>query len=469
MKRKLQYLLLGSIFLFVGCTKGPDFKTPDIVTTKTYLPKEEAMLLKKHITLGEKVQADWWRFFKSYKLDTLVEQTIKNNYDLASAKETLKEAKELVKATNATLLPQVSFGADIGRQKYGAALFGPSDFTIPPFSYYEAGLSASWTPDLFGAKKREIEREKALQAYQMHEVDVLYITLIGNTASVALDIASLKAQMLTCKQIIQEDKDILALIEKSYRLGEAPQMDVLNAKSRLNGDKEMLPPLEQSLSQSSHELAILLGKTPSEFKMPDLDFEDFTLPQKIPLQLPSTLLEKRPDILAARSSLHVSSAAVGIAEANRYPNLTLSANMMIEALKPENIFNITNNAWAIAGELSAPIFDGGTLKAQENAAKYAYTASLFQYRQTILVAFRQVADTLTALAHDEEEIALAKDSLDTQEESLNIMSKSYETGTVGLLQVYNSRRKKAEAELDFIHVKQQRYLDYVRMFVMLGG
>ena len=469
MKIKLQYLLLGSALVFFGCTQGPDFKAPHEIQTKTYLPKQEEILFKKHVELGKKVQADWRKFFQSKGLNTLLEQTIKNNYDLASAKETLKQAKELVKAKDGALLPQVSLGADAGRQKYGTALFGPSDFTIPPFSYYEAGLSASWKPDIFGSKKREIERQKALQTYQMHEVDVLYITLIGNTASTALDVASLKAQILTCKEIIQEDKNILALVKKSYRLGQASQMDVLNAQSRLDDDKTALPSLEQSLSQSSHELAILVGKTPSEFKMPNLDFDDFTFPQKILLRLPSTLLENRPDILAARSSLHVSSAAVGVAEANRYPNLTLSANMMMEALKPENIFNISNNAWAIAAELSAPIFDGGTLKAQENAAKHAYTASLFQYRQTILIAFRQVADALTALAHDDEETTLLKESLNTRENALHVVSKSYEIGTVGLLQVYDAQRKKAKVQLEFLHVRQQRYLDYIRLFVVLGG
>lgn len=466
---KIRNLLIGTALVFFGCSQGPNYETPTTSKTKTYLEKNEQILLKQHVTLAKKIETDWWKFLKSEELNTLIAQSIKNNYDLASAKETLEQAKEAVNAKNGALFPQLSASATAGRQKYGVALFGPSDFKIPPFSYYIAGLSASWTLDVFGAKKREVERQKALEKYQMYKVNVFYIALTGNTASAALDIASLKSEILTYKKIIQEDKNILALVEKSHQLGEAPQMDVLNARTRLNNDEMMLPSLKQSLSKSYHTLAILLGKSPSQWKLPNLDFDDFSLPKKIPLQLPSELVKNRPDILAAESSLHASSAAVGVAEANRYPSLTLSANMMMEALKPENIFNITNNAWAIAAQLSAPVFDGGTLKAEENAAKHAYKASLFQYRQTILVAFREVADTLTALAHDDEEIAVVKDSLVTAEESWNITRKSYEAGAVSLLQMHDSKRNVQKAKLDLIRTKQHRFLDYIRLFVVLGG
>ena len=462
-------LLLVSTLMLFGCTQGPDFKAPAVPQTKSYLSKDELSLLNQKIELGKKIQTQWWEFFQSKELNTLIEQTVKNNYDLTAAKETLEQAKEAVKAKDGSFLPQISAGVTAGRQQYGVATFGLSDFKIPPFSYYEAGLSASWSPDIFGGQKRERELQKALEKYQMHEVDALYITLTGNTASLALNIASLQAEILTCKEIIKEDKEILRLVERSHNLGEASKIDVLNARRQLDADEAMLPPLKQNLSINNHALSILTGNKPADWIAPDLDFHNFSLPQKIPLVIPSELVKNRPDILAAQANLHAASAAVGIATANFYPKLTLSANMLLEALEPKNLFNLSNNAWSLAAGLATPIFNGGTLTAQKHEAQHAYKASLAQYQQTILVAFKEVADALTSLAHDDEEISVLKDALSTANASLNITRASYQAGTVSLLEIDKAQQEAARAQLNIIYMEHQRYLDYIRLFVVLGG
>jgi NodT family efflux transporter outer membrane factor (OMF) lipoprotein len=460
---------LGVLVLLSACSVGPNFKTPAPPRVDAYTSKNDAVPLAKRIELGKRIETDWWALFASKALNGVVRQVVDNNNDLTSAKETLAQAEEAVKAESGSLLPQASLGAIAGRQKYGAALFGPANFSIPPFTYYELGPSVSWTPDFFGGEHRAVERQQALANYQAHEVDAMYVTLTGDTVAAALDMAAANAEMAALGKVIAEDETIRQLVQSAYEAGSATKMDILSAQSQLNSDQAMLPSLKQRLSISRHALSIFVGKAPANWVPPDFQLSDFTLPQALPVSLPAELVKKRPDILAAEANLHAASAGVGVATANLYPQLTLSANMMQEALTPAGIFSLTNNAWSLAAGLSAPIFNGGTLSAQKRGAEHAYQASLAQYRQTILVAFRQVADALTSLAHDDEEIVTMTNAVNTASASLDLSRASYQAGAIGLLQTQDAQRTEAKAQLDMIRAQHERDLDCVRLFVALGG
>lgn len=462
-------LLLGTLLLLSACSSGPNFKTPAPPKADAYTSKDEAVPLKQRIALGKQIETEWWALFASEALNSIIQQAVENNYDLASARETLAQAEEAVQAESGRLLPQASLGVATGRQKYGVALFGPSNFNIPPFSYYTAGPSVSWTLDLFGGGQRAVERQQALANYQAHETDAIYITLTGDTVAVALEMASANAEIAATERIVAVDEKTLALVHASYAAGAATKVDILSAQNQLIADQAMLPPMEQRASVSRHALSILVGKAPADWTPPSLGFNNFTLPQELPVSLPSELVRKRPDILAAEADLHAASAAIGVATANLYPQLTLSANLMQEALTPAGIFSAVNNAWSLAAGLTAPIFNGGTLTAQKREAEHAYQASLAQYRQTILVAFRQVADALTAQAHDDEEVAFMNNAINTASTTLELASASYQAGAIGLLQVQDAQRAMAKAQLDNIRAHHQRYLDCVRLFVALGG
>ena len=333
---------------------------------------------------------------------------------------------------------------------------------------YRYLLIISWLPDLFGGGRRAVERQQALANYQVHELDAVYIALTGDTASAALEIASANAEIAAVKSMIAEDQKALALVQESYAAGASTKMDVLDIKFQLNIDQAILPPLEQHLSVSRHALSIYLGKVPANWTPPHIEFNDLVLPNKIPVSLPSDLVKERPDILAAEADLHAASAAIGVATANQYPQLTLTANMMQEALTPAGIFRAAGNAWSLASGLTAPIFDGGELTAEKRAAEHAYQASLAQYQQTIIVAFKQVADALTSLAHDDEEVAIRNNALDNAKVSLDLMRSSYRAGSIGLLPVQNAQHALAKAQLDIVEAQNQRFLDCVRLFVALG-
>ncbi len=452
-----------------GCTVGPDYKTPVVPVVKTYNAKDEILPTEQHIAIGKQIQSDWWTLFTSQSLNEVIKQAIADNYEITTAKETLVAAQESLKAEQGNLFPQVSLDATAGNQKYGVALFGPINFMIPPFTYYEVGPSLSWTPDLFGKTRRSVERQKALAEYQADELDVAYITLTSDVVKEVLMIAATKAEIEAAEQIFVEDEKNLVLVQKAFWAGADTKVDILSSKSQLQSDKTLLPPLQQQLSIARHELAILLGKAPANWIPPDFELKDFALPKELPVSLPSELVRKRPDILAAEANLHAASAAVGIATANLYPSITLTGNTLQEALTPGALFNASSNAWSVAGTLSAPLFEGGKLTAEKRQAEHAYRATLAQYQQTILYAFGQVADTLTALQHDGEFIAAQQKAFDAANASLILARKSYQAGNANLLQIQDAERESAKARLDLIKAQSQRLIDTATLFAVLGG
>lgn len=466
----IRYLSIGLVIslLLSACSVGPNFNTPTTPTLEQYTSNDETHTLHQAITMGKSTEDSWWNIFSSPTLNQLIQNAIAKNYELTAAKETLAQAQEAVNAESGNLLPQAAMNGAVGRQKYGAALFGPANFNIPPFTYYELGPSISWTPDLFGGGKRALERQQALAAYQAHELDATLAALTGDAVATAMDIAATHAEINAQHILIAEDKKTSALVHAAYQAGSATKENIFDARNQFNTDLSRLPLLQQRLSISRHALSILAGDTP-DAPTPDFKGHDFSFPATLPITLPSELVKNRPDILAAESNLHAASAAIGVATANLYPQITLSANMMQEALTPAGIFNVASNAWALASGFSAPIFNGGALHAEKRSAIHAYQAALAQYRQTILIAFQQVADALTAVSNDNELVTLMQNTLHTAIDSYTLSQASYQAGAIGLLQLQDIARAQATAQLALIQAQHQRNIDTVRLFIALGG
>ena len=443
-----------------ACSVGPDFRRPDPPATQTYTPE---------IVLGQRIETEWGGLFASPPLQALIRQAMADNHDMAAARQTLAQAEATVQAYRGSLMPQASLDALAGRQKYGVALFGPSNFMIPPFTYYEAGPSLSWTVDLFGGGQRRVERQQALADYQGHELEAMVVVLSGNVVSQAVSLAAVNAEIIALQRMLASDEKTLALTRAAFADGAANRMDILGAESRQMADRALLPPLKQRASLSAHTLSVLVGKAPADWSPPPLDFDLLTLPENLPVSLPSELVRKRPDILAAEANLHAASASVGVATANLYPSLTLSADMLQEALMPSRLFYGASNAWALAAGVSAPIFNGGLLSAEKRGAEHAYQAALAQYEGTVVRAFSQVADALTALAHDADLLDALRVSLVTAQASLDLAQKSYAAGNIGLLEVEAARRDAAQAQLHLTEVRSQQLVDATQLFVALGG
>ena len=462
--------MLFSILALSACTVGPNFKSPPPPDTPGYTaPGDAPPPADQRIILGAAIEGDWWAQFHSTALDELVKLALENNQDIAAARARVAQAQEQVNAAHAALLPSVTFGTTVGRQKYGKALFGPLDFVIPPFTYYTLGPSVSVPLDPFGANKRALEERAAYEDYQKDQLGAAYLSLTANIATQALTAAAARAQLDVANDIIANDQRNVDLVQTALNDGLATRTQLLTAQTQLASDKTLLPQLRQEESTARHALAILVGKQPAEWAPPALTLSDFTLPAEIPASLPSELVHRRPDIQAAEAQLHAASAAIGVATANLYPNVTLAGTLTQQALTPGNLFQGAAAAWSIAANLTAPLYDAGKLRAEQRAAVDGYQASLADYRQVILRSFAEVADGMQALANDTEQFNSQAAAAQTAEAARDLVRRSYTVGNSGILDVLDAERSTAQAQLGLSRAQAQRLIDTARLYMSLGG
>jgi NodT family efflux transporter outer membrane factor (OMF) lipoprotein len=227
--------------------------------------------------------------------------------------------------------------------------------------------------------------------------------------------------------------------------------------------------LRTQLAQQQHRLAVLAGRFPSEAAAATFDLADLQLPQELPLSLPSALVAQRPDVLQAQANLHAASAQVGVAIANRLPNLTLSADAGSTALAIGQLFKSGTGFWGLGAELAAPVFEGGSLKHQERAAKAAYTQAAEQYRSTVLAAFEDVADTLTALQQDAQALRAAAAADKAARVTLDLSQRQWKDGYAGYLAVLGAEQAALQARIGLVQAQASRYADTVALFQALGG
>jgi NodT family efflux transporter outer membrane factor (OMF) lipoprotein len=472
---RLRALLICMISAFAlgGCALGPDFKRPDApheerYTAETLRSESPDSDVTQRIVVGAPLSRDWWQMFQSAALDDVVKRALAGNRTLVAAASTLAQSQELAAAQAGTLAPQVGVTAGIGRQKYGAEFLGTLP-KPPPFSYFAVGATVSYALDYTGGIARSVEQQYALADYQRQQLDAAYLAVTGNAVMLALKVASIKTQMATVDAILDRDRENLRLVQEAFDAGSVSRLDIVSAQSQLASDTTLLPPMRQELSVNRHALAIILGQAPASVNLPEFELAQLSLPRSLPVSVPSELAHRRPDILAAEAQLHAATAAVGVANANLYPHINLTAGAGQQSIDLAHLFDRASNVWNIAGALVAPVLDGGTLRAEQRAAVDAMHASAANYEQTVLVAFGQVADSLQALDHDTEQMDAQAHAQDSARENVDLTRKSYNEGNVGVLQVLDAERLYQQARLGFVRADAQRYIDTVQLFLALGG
>lgn len=471
MSRRAPWICAGAwAVLQSACTVGPNFQAPQPPQVSGYAaPGDTPLPSDQRISLGARIEGDWWSQFHCDALDSLIREALEHNQDIAAARARVAQAQEEVNAARATLLPSVTLGATAGRQKYGKALFGPLDFVIPPFTYYTVGPSISAPLDLFGRNKRALEERGAYDDYQKDQLSAAWLALTANIAVQALTAAAARAELDVVQDIIADDQRNVALVQTALDDGLATRTQLLTAQTQLATDKTLLPPLRQEESTARHALAILLGKQPTQWTAPQLTLSDFTLPSEIPASVPAELVHRRPDILAAEAQLHAASAAIGVATANLYPNITLTGTLTQQALTPGNLFQGAAAAWSIAANLTAPLYDAGRLRAEQRAAVDGYQAALADYRQVILRSFGEVADGMQALSNDDEQFNSQATAAQTAASARDLVRRSFTVGNSGILDVLDAERSTAQAQLGLARAKAQRLIDTARLYIALGG
>jgi NodT family efflux transporter outer membrane factor (OMF) lipoprotein len=466
MRRALASLLALSL---AACAAGPDFVRPDAKAPPAFAARGDAPPPADQAVAAAEPVADWWRAYHNPALDQVIDQALAANQDVAQASARLAEAREAVAAARAARLPQAALGATAGRQKYGAALFGPLDLSVPPFTYYTIGPSVTVPLDLAGGAKRTVEQRAAQAERRAHELDAARLTLAANVAAQALSLAAACDELAALDQILAEDQRNVDLIQRTIRAGTGTRTQLLAAQAQLASDRTLAPPLRQQEAAARHALAVLAGHAPGDWTPPDFALADFTLPGEIAASVPSELVRRRPDILAAEAELHAASAGIGVATANLYPHLDLTGAYSRQALDVGGLFDGGAGAWSLAANLTQPLFNGGRLKAERRAAVDRYQAALAAWRQTVLTAFGQVADRLQAIANDADQLRAQSQSAETAAAALDIARRSYAAGASGVLDVVDAERRLAQARIGASRAKAQRLIDTVQLQLALAG
>ncbi|HEV2614372.1 MAG TPA: efflux transporter outer membrane subunit [Gammaproteobacteria bacterium] len=450
--RRINILLPLFSLLLSSCMVGPDYHSPDASVAKS-----------------QDIPAQWWVVFHSPEINNLVTAGLANSPTLVAANATLKEAQENLNAQiGSSLLPAINGQASGTRQRVTTSTTGQT--TSPTiFNLYNATVNVSYTLDVFGGSRRQIEALRAQVNYQRFEFEAARLTLTSNIVTTAITIASLEEQIQATQQLIQSQKNQLNIVQKQVQLGSASGADVLTQDSELASTQATLPPLRQRLAQSQDALAVLVGQAPSDFKLLKLNLNELTLPAKLPTSLPSQLARQRPDIRAQEALLHAASAQVGVATANLYPQITLSGAYGGSGLSTANLFSPANIIWNYGGTFLQPIFHGGALLAQRRAAIDAFDQTCAQYRQVVLQGFQNVADTLQALQNDADAIKSQQLAARSAYDSLTMTQKQYKLGGVSYLNLLTAQRQYQTAKINLIQAKAAQFTDTAALFQALGG
>lgn len=472
-------LALAAPLLTTACVVGPNFRRPAAPAVASYttapVRATEATPVvaggtSQRFISGADIPADWWTLFHSKELNALIEDALAHNADLKAAQAALLVAHETTLAQRGNYLPKLSAGASITREKDPSATLAP----VPAnnsFAYtlITPQLSVSYTPDIFGLNKRTVESLAAQEQASRYQMIAVDITLSTNVANAVFQKASLDDQIDATNELIGINRQMLSLLQYQHSKGYAAGPDVAAQEAQLKQLEATLPPLVKQREQQDHLIAVLTGRFPSQLPDQRFSLASLSLPSDLPLSLPSTIVSQRPDVLQAEANMHSASAQVGVATANRLPNITLSGNAGSNALAIGQLFGPGTGFWNIGAALLAPIFDGGTLLHQQRGARAAYQQAAEQYRGTVLTAFQNVADTLSALEHDAEALKSTAAATDAAKTSLDLARLRYKDGYDSYLAVLNAEQAYEQQRLSLVQAEAARYSDTAALFQALGG
>ena len=476
--RVLPVITVLMSLLAVGCAVGPNFKKPAAPDVTEYTAQPLPMTAAtpnvsggeaQRFAAGSDISADWWNLFHSQPLNELIERSLANNHDLKAAQAALSVARENVLAQRGVYYPSVTGSFAATRQRQSGQIAPTLNSNAFLYNLFTPQVSVSYVPDVFGLNRRTVESLQAQEQEVRYQMVAAYTTLTANVVVTAIQEASVQMQIDATRQLIDINSNMLRILQYQFDKGYASRLDVAAQESQLAQVVATLPPLLKQLAQLHDLLAVLAGRFPSQ--APEMTFELSTLqlPQDVPVSLPSALVAQRPDVLQAEANLHDASAKIGIAIANRLPNIALTANVGSTAAAMNQLFTSGTGFWGVGAAATAPIFQGGTLLHQERAAKAAYDEAAEQYRSTVLTAFQNVADTLTALEQDADALKAAAAAADAAKVTLDLAQRQVQDGYTGYLTLLNAEQTYQQGRINLVQAQANRYADTAALFQSLGG
>ena len=469
--------LLITLLLISGCAIGPDFESPTAPNAAAYsldgMPTatEEANIAggnRQKFVPGADVPAEWWNLFRSEPLTQLIALALRNNPTLQAAEASLRVAEENLSAGDSAFFPTIDGAAGVTREK-NSGINGSSGGSRAAFSLFNASVKVAYTPDVFGGVRREVEGLAAQTDFQRYELEAAHLTLTSNVVTAAIQEASLRTQIKATQDIIDGENKQLELLRQQFNLGGVAKSAVLAQAATLAQAQAGMPSLEKQLAQTRHQLSALVGQLPHEKLEATFDLSQLTLPEELPLTLPSQLVAQRPDIKAAEAQLHAASAYIGQVIAASLPQFSLSASYGGSSSKLADLLSPQSAVWNLGANILQPIFYGGQLAHKRAAAHADFDRAFAQYRGTVLTAFQNVADVLQALQSDALELKARLAAERAAADSMQLSRDQFQAGAISYISLLTAQQTYEQTKIALVKAQAQRYADTAALFQALGG
>jgi len=472
--------LAVGLALLGGCSVGPDYHRPVIASgdriTAEPLPASTVSAPTKGGAAqhwaqpGQDIPAQWWRAFHSEAINALIQEAFKANPDVQAAQAALRQANDLVWAQRGFFLPTVQAAFSPSRSKNATGTLQPTlQSGVPIYNLYTTQLSVGYTLDVFGGNRRQVETLIAQSEMQRFQLEATYLTLSTNVVTAAVQEAALRAQIAATERMVAIETEQLQIMMKEVDLGAISVSDATAQEVLLAQTAALLPPLRKQLAVQRDALTALLGRLPMQEPTEVFDLDKIDLPEELPLSLPSSIVEQRPDVRMAEEQLHAATAQVGVAIANMLPQVTIAAGAGGTSTAFSHMFSTGNKFWTVGASLSQTLFDGGTLYFHERAARDGLDAAGAQYRGVVITAFQNVADTLHTLEFDAQGFKANLDAERSAENGLAYARRAQELGSVSYLTMLNAEQAYQQAVVNRIQAQANRYADTAALFQALGG
>ena len=470
LRRPAALALAAGVLLLGGCAA-----TGEVFTAPAGTPSPEGYAMAGERTPPRVVleagarSRTWWTAFGSARLDEVIRLALENSPDLAEARATLDRHQAEAEAAQALLKPQVGLNARVERQLFNSEAFGFSGFPSRTFSIFSLGGLVSYDPDLFGVGRGRAAEAGARAEAASWQADAAAIALSANVAIEAVRIAGLNAQIDSAMKVIDDDRKLVELAHRAEALGGLSRSGRIEIEAQLASDEALMPDLFRQKDQARRRLAVLAGRSPSEWTPPDFRLEELSLPAALPVALPSELVRTRPDIQAAEAELRAARLAARAEQVDSLPKLRLTGDYAQTSNQIEELFSPDSKGWNLASGLTAPIYDGGLAKANRRAALADLSAAEARYRRTVLAAFSQVGGLMSSLEAGEAEVAAFRRAVDSAQQDADVTLAGVRLGGTPLLRAIDAHRQLSLARRGLASAEARRLSDMIGLFAAAGA
>ena len=460
------FAVASGLLVLAACTVGPDYVRPTADTPAAFKEMEGWKTAQPR---DQELRGKWWESYNDPLLNELVEQVSVSNQNLVQAAAQFRQARALVQSARASYMPSVSASASATRSQSPSGFVGQNQNLNAngPSTSYSLSLDAVWEPDLWGRVRRTVESNAAGAQASAADLQALRLSVQAELAQNYFQVRALDAQKQLFDDTIAAYQRSLTLTQNQYTAGVVAKVDVIQAQTQLKTTQAQALDIGVQRAQLEHAIALLLGKPPSGFSLVVAPLT--ALPPAFPVGVPSSLLERRPDIAAAERRMAAANAQIGVAEAAYYPSLTLSATGGYQSSSFSNWLTAPSRFWSLGPALAQTLFDGGLRRAQTDQAIAAYDANVAGYRQTVLTGFQEVEDNLVALRILEEEAAIQDEAVQNARQSVALTTNQYKAGIVSYLNVVTVQATALVNERTAVDVLNRRLAASVLLVKALGG